>query len=71
MDIIRKLYIAIIKPHLEYASQLWDPYLQKDQQTLSETIQNLACRVCLKRWDLSYPAMLRTLSIPTWLDEDN
>ena len=37
---------------MEYASQVWDPYLQKDQQTL-------------KRWDLSYPAMLRTLSIPT------
>ena len=63
-DTIRKLYIAIIRPHLEYASQVWDPYLQKDQQTL-ENIQKFACRVCLKRWDLSYPAMLRTLSIPT------
>ena len=63
-DTICKLYIAIIRPHLEYASQVWDPYLQKDQQTL-ENIQKFACRVCLKRWDLSYPAMLRTLSIPT------
>ena len=30
-----------------------------------KNIQKFACRVCLKRWDLSYPAMLRTLSIPT------
>ena len=60
-DTIRKLYIAIIRPHLKYASQVWDPYLQKDQQTL-ENIQKFACRVCLKRW---YPAMLRTLSIST------
>ena len=41
-DTIRKLYIAIIRPHLEYASQVWDPYLQKDQQTL-ENIQKFAC----------------------------
>ena len=26
-DIIRKLYIAIVRPHLEYASQVWDPHL--------------------------------------------
>ena len=63
-DIIRKLYIAIIRPHLEYASQVWDLHLLKDQQTL-ENIQKFACRVCLKQWDLSYPTMLRTLSIPT------
>ena len=63
-DIIRKLYIAIVRPHLEYASQVWDPHLLKDQQTL-ENIQKFACRVCLKQWDLSYPTMLRTLSIPT------
>ena len=31
----------------------------------SKFISKFACRVCLKRWDLSYPAMLRTLSIPT------
>ena len=37
-DTICKLYIAIIT--LEYASQVWDPYLQKDQQTL-ENMQNL------------------------------
>ena len=64
MDVIRKLYIAIIRPHLEYASQVWDPHLLKGQQTL-ENIQKFACTVCLKQWDLSYPTLLRTLSIPT------
>jgi len=26
-NIIRKLYIAIVRAHLDYASQVWDPYL--------------------------------------------
>ena len=63
-DVIRKLYIAIVRPHLEYASQVWDPYLLKDQQTL-ESVQKFACRVCLKRWDLNYSTMLEDLNIPT------
>ena len=63
-DIIRKLYTAIARPYLEYATQVWDPHLLKDQQTL-ENIQKFACRVYLKQWDLSYPTMLRALSIPT------
>ena len=63
-DIIRKLYITIVRPHLEYASQVWDPYLLKDQQTL-ESVQKFACQVCLKRWDLNYSTMLADLNIPT------
>ena len=32
-DIIRKLYITIVRPHLEYASQVWDPYLNSEGPT--------------------------------------
>ena len=42
MEIIRQLYIAIVRPHLEYASQVWDLYLLKHQQTL-EDVQKFAC----------------------------
>ena len=55
------IYIVIIRPHLEYASAIWNPYLLRDQQ-IFESIQKSGWRVCLK---LSYPAMHRTLSIPT------
>ena len=48
MNIIRKLYIAIIRLHLEYASQFGIISILKDQQTLENT-----CRVCLKRWELT------------------
>ena len=34
--------IAIVRPHLEYASQVRDPYLLKDQQTF-EIVQKFAC----------------------------
>ena len=50
MDIIHKLYIAIVR---EYASQVWVLYLLKDQQTL----EKFACKVCLKQWNSNYPAM--------------
>ena len=75
MDIIRKLYIAIVRPHLEYASHavLHGIHIYwKDQQTL-ENIQKCACKVGLKRWDSNYPAMLRTLgsAFVLWLHEDN
>ena len=50
MDIIHNLYIAIVR---EYASQVWVLYLLKDQQTL----ENFACKVCLKQWNSNYPAI--------------
>ena len=27
---LKQLYISLVRPHLEYASQVWDPYLQCD-----------------------------------------
>ena len=27
---LQQLHISMVRPHLEYASQLWNPYLQKD-----------------------------------------
>ena len=63
-DTIHKLYIAIIRLHLEYASQVWAGWIPICRRT-NKHLKTCLYRVCLKRWDLSYPAMLRTLSIPT------
>ena len=29
---LRQLYVSLIRPHLEYAAPVWDPYLSKDIQ---------------------------------------
>ena len=61
---IRTLYLTLVRPHLEYASQVWDPHLIKDCKQL-EDVQKFACKVSLKSWSTIYDEMLGTLSIPT------
>ena len=36
-------YCELVRPHLEYASAAWDPYLQKDKHQL-EAVQRRAAR---------------------------
>ena len=62
-QILLLIYLTCIRPHLEYACQLWDPSTNKNRHLL-EDVQKFACRVCLKRWDLDYDSMLQLLSIP-------
>ena len=60
---IKTLYLALIRPNLEYASVVWDPYLIKDRKIL-EDVQKFACRVCSKNWHTDYQNLLDTLHIP-------
>ena len=60
---IRILYLTLIRPNLEYASEVWDPYLIRDRRLL-ENVQKFACKVCLKSWQTEYDEMLETLRIP-------
>ena len=46
-----KLYVSLIRPSLEYACQVWNPYLTKDIEKL-EKVQK--CSSCFKQWDLDY-----------------
>ena len=57
------IYQTCIRQHLEYACQLWDPFLNKGMQSL-EAVQKFACKVCLKQWDLDYDSMLQLLNLP-------
>ena len=41
-ETLLQLYISIVRPHMEYAAQVWDPHLKKDQDLLEST-QKFAC----------------------------
>ena len=60
---LRTLYLTCIRPHLEYACQLWVPYTRSGIDEL-EKVQKYACKVCLKCWNMDYKDMLDTLEIP-------
>ena len=46
------LYLSLVRPHTEYAAQVWDPHLLKDIKSLEMT-RNLRCRFVAKCgiWD--------------------
>ena len=58
-----KLYIFLVRPHLEYASQVWNPHLQKDVLML-ESVQKFALKICLKEWHLPYHDCLIQCCLP-------
>lgn len=39
-QVFNTLYTAIVRPHIEYANQIWCPYFVKD----IEAIENVQCR---------------------------
>ena len=59
-----KLYNAFIRPHMEYASIMWDPYHCKDIQMLENT-QKFALRTCFKDWSSQYTDLLEHASLPS------
>ncbi len=62
--IFRPLYLAMVRPHLDYAVQASFPYLQKDNK-LIERMQRLATR-CVKSFRrLPYPVRIHELKLPS------
>ena len=50
---LTKLYCSFIRPHLEYASIVWNPSLKGEVDAL-ENVQKFALRMCTKQWNSSY-----------------
>ena len=65
-DTICNLYLTIVRPHLEYACEIWDPYLAKNCQMI-KSVQKFASKVCLKQWsrNTKYQDMLEFLNMPS------
>ena len=63
-DTFRRLYIAFVRPHLEYAQVVWSPYMMK-YITSTENVQIRATKLVDGLAKLPYEDRLTRLNIPT------
>ena len=60
----KQLYISMVRPHLEYAFQVWSPFLEGDISKL-EKIQKKATKIPNKLKNMSYEYRLKALGLTT------
>ena len=58
------LYTALVRPHLEYANQVWCPHLKKHIESI-ENVQRRASKQIPGLSHLSYEERLRKIKLPT------
>ena len=61
-EIITKLYVAYVRPHLEYCVQAWSPTYEKDCWLL-ERVQKRATKMINRLNNLQYEDRLKTLNM--------
>ena len=60
------LYVSMVHPHLECASQIWKPHLIRDIQAL-EKVQKHATKLAPELHHLSYGDRFSALNLPSLL----
>ena len=50
-DVLFRPYTALVRPHLDYACEVWNPHLLKDKEELVR-VKILALRLCIKQRDI-------------------
>ena len=55
--------MSTVRPHMEYASSVWDPYLKKNIDII-EHVQKFALKVYQKGWHSDYDTLLNAANVP-------
>ena len=63
-EIIKRLFTALVRPHLEYANAVWHPRFKKDVEQL-EKVQRRATKLVTSLRDMSYQKRLQALDLPS------
>ena len=62
--LFKKLYVAFVRPHLEYGNSVWSPYLRKHVNAI-EKVQIRATKAVDGFGQMTYEERLRILDLPT------
>ena len=57
-----RLYLSLVRPILDYACQVWDPFTKKNIDQL-ESVQKFALKICAHCWDINYLELLDMFNI--------
>ena len=60
----KKLYVALVRPHVEYAQAVWSPHYMKDIEQV-ENVQRRATRQIPGLKELTYDQRLKKLKLPS------
>lgn len=63
-DMFKTLYVSLVRPHLEFANQIWCPHLRKHIEKI-ENVQRRATKLVPGLYHLSYSERLRVIKLPT------
>ena len=63
-ETIKRLFIALVRPHLEYANSVWHPRFKKDVKQI-EKVQRRATKLVTSLRDMSYQKRLQALELPS------
>ena len=55
-----QLYLSLVRPHLEYKSDVWDPHLQKD---ITLVLIEVGLKIYAKQLDLGYDELMSNFDV--------
>jgi hypothetical protein len=63
-EMFRKLFTALVRPHLEYGQAVWSPLRKKDIVSIENVLRRASKRVPELK-NMEYPQRLKKLNLPT------